>query len=331
MLSFLNKVMAPQSHRILMASQRNFATMAMHSRMPRQKDYYSILDIGRDATPEQIKDAYRTAAKKYHPDVVGGSQPDADKFRDVMEAYAVLSVVQSRANYDLLRRKDPDAFREVNQREFSKSYDASARDKSGNVAMTAPAPGSYAEQRLAELKEQREQYNVNHLGFYRGGVPQKGRGPIRSSAIGRPGEFHSPQMHNFLNFYHPDAKTVTSEDTVKFKAYMLSDKDDFTMSRPAHPMHYDREMNFMKDRNFWLGLLFGICSLMYLSSRYEVEVERMRRWERMGNLENAPAHHYNNRGGVLVKKTFAGFEKYHKNTEEMMDWYKKAYPSLVKN
>ena len=71
--------------------------------MPSQKDYYQILGIGNDATPEQIKDAYRAAAKKYHPDVVGNSDPDANKFRDVMEAYAVLSVVQSRANYDLLR------------------------------------------------------------------------------------------------------------------------------------------------------------------------------------------------------------------------------------
>jgi len=56
--------------------------------------------------------------------------------------------------------------------------------------MAAPAPGSYAETRLRELKEQREQYNVNHLGFYRGGVPRKGRGPIRGAALGNPGEFH---------------------------------------------------------------------------------------------------------------------------------------------
>jgi len=45
--------------------------------------------------------------------VVGGASPDADKFRDVMEAYAVLSVVSSRANYDILRRSDPDQFKEV--------------------------------------------------------------------------------------------------------------------------------------------------------------------------------------------------------------------------
>lgn len=130
------------------------------------------------------------AAKKYHPDVVGGAKPDADKFRDVMEAYAVLSVVQSRATYDILRKDDPDQFKEVNQRDFDKTYNMGARDETGNLPSAVPAPGSYAETRLAELKQQRKQYNVNDIGFYRGGVPSKGRGPIRGSAMGRPGEFH---------------------------------------------------------------------------------------------------------------------------------------------
>ena len=228
-----------------------------------------------DATPEQIKDAYRVAAKKFHPDVVGGSAPDADKFRDVMEAYAVLSVMSSRANYDILRKKDPESFREVDQREFDKMYNRDARDEMGNVPMSAPAPGSYAEERLAELKQQREQYNVNHIGLYRGGVPKKGRGPIRGNAIGRPGEFHSPKTHNFLNFYHPDAKIVNSEDAVKFKAFMVSDKDDFNLTRPSHPMYYDRNMDFMKDRSFWLSLLMTIFLGLYAVNRLEVEKARM--------------------------------------------------------
>lgn len=110
-------------------------------------------------------------AKKHHPDVVGGSTPDADKFRDVLEAYAVLSVVQSRASYDLLRQKDPEKFKPLGQNEFDKNYNVDARDEAGNVKRPAPTKGSYAETRLAELKEQRKQYNVNDLGLYRGGVP----------------------------------------------------------------------------------------------------------------------------------------------------------------
>jgi hypothetical protein len=40
------------------------------------------------------------------------------------------------------------------------------RNETGNIKKKAPAPGSYAEERLAELKKERAKYNVNHLGFY---------------------------------------------------------------------------------------------------------------------------------------------------------------------
>lgn len=95
-------------------------------------------------------------------------------------------------------------------------------------------------------------------------------------------------------------------------------------------MHYDRTMEFTKDRSFWLMLLLGIFGGMYAKNKYICEKERMNRWVRMQDLENLPAHHFNNRGGVLVRKQFAGFEKYHKNLDEMMNWYKKAYPDLMK-
>ncbi len=116
---------------------------------------------------------------------------------------------------------------------------------------------------------------MNPIGLYRGGVPQKGRGAIRGTAIGKPGEFHSPKTHNFLNFYHPDAKIINSEDAAKFKAFMVSDKDDFNLTRPSHPMYYDREMLFMKDRSFWLGLIVLMMLGLYGSNRYEVEKARM--------------------------------------------------------
>lgn len=249
-----------------------------------------------------IKDAYRDLAKTHHPDVIGGAEPDADKFRDVMEAYGILSVPESRASYDITMKKNPDAFREVTESDFIKSYFPEKRDEAGNTPSSAPAKGSYAETRLAELKEQRKKYNVNDIGYYRGGVPQKGRGTIRGSAIGRPGEFHSPQTHNFYNNYHGDSKLVTSEDAVKFKNYMNSDKVDYNMTKPARPMYYDREFLFMKDRSFWLKLFLLTLFGMWASQKVWVERDRWARWERIQNLEDSPAHHFFNRGGILVKK-----------------------------
>ena len=87
--------------------------------------------------------------------------------------------------------------------------------------------GSYAEERLAQLKKDRDQYNVNHLGYYQGGNPVKGRGPIRGKAIGNTGEFHTPQIHNYLNYNHQDSSFQSAEDAIKFKHWMGTDIVDF--------------------------------------------------------------------------------------------------------
>ena len=81
-----------------------------------EKDYYSILGIEPTSTGEEIKAAYREMAKKHHPDVrtsEGDHQPDLDKFRDILEAYQVLSVRESRISYDLSRKQHIYKFTEV--------------------------------------------------------------------------------------------------------------------------------------------------------------------------------------------------------------------------
>jgi molecular chaperone DnaJ len=61
------------------------------------KDYYKILGINKDASKEAIKRAYRELAQKYHPDKAGG---DEKKFKEINEAYQVLSDDKKRAQYD---------------------------------------------------------------------------------------------------------------------------------------------------------------------------------------------------------------------------------------
>jgi len=65
-----------------------------------QKDYYSILGVGKDANDEEIKKAYRKLALKYHPDRNNGDKKAEEKFKELNEAYGVLSDKSKRIDYD---------------------------------------------------------------------------------------------------------------------------------------------------------------------------------------------------------------------------------------
>ncbi len=64
------------------------------------KDYYSVLEINKSATEEEIKKAYRKLARKYHPDVNPGNKNAEESFKEVTEAYEVLSDTDKRKKYD---------------------------------------------------------------------------------------------------------------------------------------------------------------------------------------------------------------------------------------
>ena len=67
--------------------------------MPQKKDYYEVLGVPKDADTNGIKKAYRKLAMEYHPD--RNSSPDAEeKFKEISEAYGVLSDSEKRAKYD---------------------------------------------------------------------------------------------------------------------------------------------------------------------------------------------------------------------------------------
>src|SRR5258705_10252693 len=65
------------------------------------RDYYEILGVSRDASPEEIRRAYRALARKHHPDVNKEAGAE-DRFKEISEAYEVLRDPEKRAQYDRL-------------------------------------------------------------------------------------------------------------------------------------------------------------------------------------------------------------------------------------
>ena len=65
-----------------------------------KRDYYEILGVGRDATDQQIKSAYRKLALKYHTDRNPGDHKAEEAFKEAAEAYAIISDTDKRSAYD---------------------------------------------------------------------------------------------------------------------------------------------------------------------------------------------------------------------------------------
>ena len=76
--------------------------------MAEKRDYYEVLEVSRDATDEEIKKAYKRLAKKYHPDVNPGNEEAESKFKEINEAYSVLSDKNARQKYDMYGHAGPD-------------------------------------------------------------------------------------------------------------------------------------------------------------------------------------------------------------------------------
>ena len=65
-----------------------------------KRDFYEVLDVAKGASPEEIKKAYRKLARKYHPDLNPGDKKAEEKFKEVQEAYDILSDDQKKQMYD---------------------------------------------------------------------------------------------------------------------------------------------------------------------------------------------------------------------------------------
>jgi len=75
--------------------------------MSGKRDYYKVLGVGRKADDAELKKAFRSLARKFHPDKNPDDSEAEKKFKEVQEAYAILSVPEERRKYDMFGHDRP--------------------------------------------------------------------------------------------------------------------------------------------------------------------------------------------------------------------------------
>lgn len=78
--------------------------------MTAKRDYYEVLGVSRSTTPDELKKSYRRLAMKYHPDKNRDDEDTTDKFKEITEAYQILSDPDKRARYDRFGHAAPEDF-----------------------------------------------------------------------------------------------------------------------------------------------------------------------------------------------------------------------------
>lgn len=104
------------------------------------KDYYKVLGVSKTASPDEIKKAYRKLALKYHPDHNKGDKTAETKFKDISEAYAVLSDNEKRKQYDMFgsegfqnRYSQEDIFRDFDFGNIFREFGFEGRGRGQNI------------------------------------------------------------------------------------------------------------------------------------------------------------------------------------------------------
>ncbi|MHC5935654.1 DnaJ C-terminal domain-containing protein [Nostoc sp.] len=155
------------------------------------KDYYAILGVSKTATPEEIKQAFRKLARKYHPDVNPNNKQAEARFKEVSEAYEVVSDADKRKKYD----------------QFGQYWkQADEGFPSGGVG---PDMGNFDFSQYGNFDE----FINELLGRFGGATPGGGRQSYSQSHSSRTSTGAPSGFNGFNDFRFQDAGAATTQDS----------------------------------------------------------------------------------------------------------------------
>ena len=139
--------------------------------MNSKKDYYKILEIDKNSTQDEIRKAYKKLVLKYHPDKNPENKEESEKkFKDISEAYSVLSNPSKKSDYDAFGRTNfqyfdynnfdafsffHDIFKDSKDEEFEKAFES--YNKNNNIEKK---PENDVERRFEEIKRRVKDMNM---------------------------------------------------------------------------------------------------------------------------------------------------------------------------
>lgn len=271
-----------------------------------KKDYYAILGVSRNATLDDIKKAYRALAKTYHPDVTTNAEkPDIkalEKFREIAEAYGVLSNQKQRMKYDATQETKPEVV--FNSEKMKAMKDAQKeRDNSGNTIVGDHEKGSYGHFRLEKLKEWRNRFNFDNIGNFKGGVPRPYKGSIRGDSIDVPLAPYDPYFHNETFADNPSMKPIINDDAIDHKYFQNIKKEENLRFRPyfnLQQIEMDSQFEQTSEYRFLMVIPLALAFTYLLYSSAQWYLEEQQRRDLIVLAKNLKAHEYQMIGPVMI-------------------------------
>lgn len=275
-----------------------------------KKDYYSILGVNKNSSVDEIKKAYRALAKIYHPDVNVSSENSAQtkinlhKFREIAEAYGVLSNSFTKHRYDMTLEADPSIVFNSNKVKNQKEANLE-RDKSGNNFINPITQSNYAEHKKSVLDEIRKEYNVDKFGNFKGGIPRRSSGSLRGNSEGVPGSPFDDFEFNEKNADSPLIKDNTNFDSLNHKYFNNELKTQNQRFRPYFNIEkqnadeqYDNHPEYLKKTRFALTFFLLLGSYYFVNKFYNF-YKKVTFEERVKNLKS---YEVQSLGPLIIKR-----------------------------